>query len=329
MPKHSQIRYITVNVIKQIAWDLWGFKQQLKAIGADFVFTLNDCVNINHKYLLYYFEIPDYRFASNRINAGWYQKISDQITKCFLKRTLMRASHIAASSFFTRDDLLEKYTVPEEKISVIYPAPDILFIPCNSPKYKQQIRKKYRSEDGYLLHFSSNNDPRDNTGTLMKAFSLSLSLMPHNCKLVVCGVDRLRSFGWGETLHKLGLADKIIFTGFISNKDLCEVYQGADAYIDTSLYEGFGFQVVEAMACGLPIICSCTSSLPEVAKDAAIFVDQNNKQSIADAIVSVIGDRDKRRELSEKSLQQVKKFSWERTTREIVALLESFSKDVL
>ena len=106
-----------------------------------------------------------------------------------------------------------------------------------------------------------------------------------------------------------------------------DYYGATDSII--AVFLKFGFQVVEAMACGLPIICSCTSSLPEVAKDAAIFVDQNNKQSIADAIVSVIGDRDKRRELSEKSLQQVKKFSWERTTREIVALLESFSKDVL
>lgn len=324
LPEHSQIQYVPIRVVKQIVWDLSGFERSLKDASANIAFTLSDRVNISHKYLLYYFEVPDYRFCANLVNAGWYQKISDRITRCFLERTLAKSYRIAASSSFTRNDLLNKYKVPENKVSTIHAAPVDMFKPCDDPDKQQMIRQKHGLENGYLLHFSSNNDPRDNTGTLLKAFSLSLNRLAHNHKLVICSVDKLGSFGWGETLHELGLEDQVVFTGFLSDEDLLGVYQCADVYVDTSLYEGFGFQVAEAMACGVPVICSGTSSLPEVAGDAAVYVDQNNEQEIADAIVYVLGDKQKMREMAEKSLKQAKKFSTERTTKEIVELLESY-----
>ena len=322
MPDHPQIRYVPVRVIKQIIWDQWGFERSLKSSRCDSAFTLNDRVNISCKYLLYYFEVPDHRVSANRKNAGLYQKISDQITRCFLKMTFRKAHHIVASSAFTKKDLLDLYDVPEDKVSVVPAAPVAIFKQCDlSSDEKQNIRKKYKAENGYILHFSSNNDPRDNTGTLLKAFSLALSRLEHNFKLVICGVDELRSFGWGETLHELDLEDKVLCVGFLSDDDLLALYQGAEAYVDASLYEGFGFQVAEAMACGVPVICSNASSLPEVAGNAACYIDQNNAEEIADAMVSVLNDKQKKREMSQKSLQQVKKFSMERTAKGIIKLL--------
>jgi len=326
MPKHSQIRYIPVKVIKQIIWDLWGFERSLKTTRCDIAFTLSDRVNISYKYLLYYFEVPDHRMASNRLNAGWYQRISDQMTRCFLKKTFAKADHIAVSSEFTKDDLLNLYNIPIDKISVIYPLAVDVFKASNGADKKQGIKEKYGAKDGYVLHFSSNNDLRDNTGTLLKAFALSLSRIPSGYKLVICGVDKLRSFGWGETLNKLGLETKVICTGFLSDDELLEVYQGADVYVDTSLYEGFGFQVAEAMACGVPVICPDGSSLPEVAGDAAVYIDQKNEKNIADVIVSALNDKNKMQVMSEKGIKQARKFTVGDTTKKIIKLIESIKK---
>jgi len=325
MPQHSQIRYVPVKVIKHIIWDLWGFDKSLKRIKADIALTLNDRVNIGCKYLLYYFEVPDHRIATNCENAGWYQRISDQLTRCFLKRTFTKAHHIAVSSAFTKGDLLNLYNVPEDKVSVVYAAPLAIFKPSNSYDEKQRIKQKYKAKDGYILHFSSNNDPRDNTGTLLKAFKLSLARIPSGYKLAICGVNKLHSFGWGETLRALGLENKVFFPGFLLDKELLEIYQGADLYVDTSLYEGFGYQVAEAMACGVPVVCSDVSSLPEVGGDAAVYVDQNNEQEISDVIVSIAGNGQKMKEMAKKGLEEVKRFSVERTARELVGLLRSIS----
>ena len=321
MPGHFQIRYVPVKMTKQVIWDLWGFERSLKAAACDKAFTLNDRVHISYKYLLYYFEVPDHRANINRVSAGCYQKISDQITKFFLKKTFAKADHIATSSAFTRDNLLNIYNIPKDRISIVYAAPADIFKARHNPDEKQRIRQKYKAEEGYILHFSSNNDPRDNTGRLLKAFSLLINRFATKYKLVICGVDELSSFGWGEVLQEQGLKERVVFAGFLSGKDLLEIYQGADVYVDPSLYEGFGYQVAEAMACGLPIICANTSSLPEIAEDAAVYFDHNSEQRITEAIISVVESKEKMREMSEKSIQQAKKFSIERTKAKIIELL--------
>ncbi|MGK7876188.1 MAG: glycosyltransferase family 4 protein [Xenococcaceae cyanobacterium] len=321
LPSHPKIQYVPIQVFKQITWDLWGFERCLKAIGADLAFTLSDRVRVSRKYLVYFFEIPDYRIADNEAKAGVYQQLSDWMTKNFLASSLQGASHIAASSLFTRNDLITKYQVPEPKVSVIYAAPDPVFVPCSNPEKNQLVREKYQANEGYLLHFSSNNDPRDNTGTLLKAFSLSLKTINHRYKLVIGGVNQLQSFGWDRLLEQLGLQEQVVFAGFVTGNDLVEIFQSADAYVDASLYEGFGFQVAEAITCGIPVICSNVTSLPEVAGDAGILVNPTDEKAIADAIVSVIANPSQRNEMTGKGLQQAKKFSWELTTKELTALM--------
>ncbi|MBS1252871.1 MAG: Mannosylfructose-phosphate synthase [Anaerolineales bacterium] len=109
--------------------------------------------------------------------------------------------------------------------------------------------------------------------------------------------------------------ERVIFLGQVAETDLPALYSGADLFVFPSLYEGFGLPVIEAMACGAPVACSNTSSLPEVAGDAAVYFDPINEDDIAESIRRALGDADLRESLSARSLEQAAKFSWERTAQ--------------
>ncbi|MBI4531146.1 MAG: glycosyltransferase family 4 protein [Candidatus Latescibacteria bacterium] len=323
LPHHYRIHYVPVRVTKQLIWDLWGFDRWLKKTQVDVVFTLADRVRVSRTYVVYLFEIPDYRIALNCRTAGVYQRVSDRITRWCFPRSLRNAAHVATSSVATKNDVIRQYGVPEQKLSVVYSAPDPLFCPCSDVKKIEAIRVRYNAREGYLLHFSSNNDPRDNTGTVLQAFAVSLERLKHSKKLLIGGVRHLESFGWGKLLHDLGLEELVVFTGFTTGTDLVELYQAADVYVDPSLYEGFGFQVVEAMACGTPVITSNVTSLSEVVGDAGILLPPTDTEAFANNLVRVLSDEDLWQSMRHKGLAQVKRFSWQKVVYDVVDTIEN------
>ncbi len=216
---------------------------------------------------------------------------------------------------------IEKYLkVPGEKITVTKLAAGPRYHQLD-PAEIEVMLKRLRLEQPYILYIGS-IEPRKNLLRLLEAYQ-KLCEWSGRWRLVIVGARSYwKSSPVAEKVEKLGLKDKVIFTGYVRDEDLPALYNGADLFCFPSLYEGFGLPVLEAMACGVPVVTSNTSSLPEVAGEAAILVDPYNVTDMAAAMRRILEDRELAGELREKGLARAAQFSWEKTARETIAVYE-------
>jgi glycosyltransferase involved in cell wall biosynthesis len=233
------------------------------------------------------------------------------------------AQAIIAVSQQTKQDLIELYQTPATKIHVIYQGIDPSFVPANAEEIQRvQARYSLPAADGshrpYLLMLGT-LEPRKNHLTAMKALArLKAVGLPH--ALLIAGGE-----GWlfapiRQQVAALGLENDVHFTGYVPAEDLAPLYGGATCVLQPSLYEGFGFPVLEAMACGAPVICSNVSSLPEAAGDAALLVDPLDDAALAAAVQRVLGETGLAAALRRKGLAHAAGFRWERCAAETVEL---------
>jgi glycosyltransferase involved in cell wall biosynthesis len=232
------------------------------------------------------------------------------------------ATRLIADSSATQHDLIERYGVGPDKITVVYPGYDkTIFQPVRDEETIEVVKARYGITDDYIL-FVGTLQPRKNLTSLIKAFS-DLQLPTSNLQLVIAGKK-----GWlykeiFRQVEELGLEAKAVFTGYVPEGNLPALLSGARLFVFPSLYEGFGLPVLEAMACGTPVVCSKVSSLPEVAGDAAVLVDPLDVKGLAAAMERVLGDEELRSDLINRGFAQVRKFSWEKCARETLHVLES------
>jgi glycosyltransferase involved in cell wall biosynthesis len=217
------------------------------------------------------------------------------------------ADAIIAVSRHTRRDLIELYNVPAAKIHVIYEGIDERFAPVNPPDIAA-VRGKYGVERPYLLMVGT-LEPRKNHAAALRALArLKADGFPH-CLVIAGGrgwlFDPIRTL-----VGELGLSADVIFTGRVLDDDLPALYSGADCFLMPSLYEGFGFPVLEAMACGTPVVCSDRSSLPEVAGDAALLIDPEDEERLASAVGHLLADDHLRSQLRQRGEKQAAGFRW-------------------
>ena len=241
------------------------------------------------------------------------------------------AARVLADSQATRDDLVRHYQIPAGKIVVVYPGRDESLAPVTDPAALAAVRARYGLAGRYLLHVGT-LQPRKNLIRLVQAFASLLASgggpSAADLQLVITGKK-----GWlyGDLLaeiDKLGLAaqGRVVLTGYLPDADLPALLSGALAFCFPSLYEGFGFPVIEAMACGAPVVCSNVSSLPEVAGDAALLVDPLDVAALAAALGQIAADEGLRRELSERGLRQAARFSWRQSARQVLDLFEEVGR---
>jgi len=321
LPEHPRVRYLPVKTRPGLWWDFFGWDADLRAAGADLAFVMVERKRISVPYVLYLFEIPDYRVRNNRQWAGPLRRLSDALTLAGFRNMLRRAEHVIAASHFTGEDLTGKYRLRPDKVSVVHPASDGMFGASADAAEAEVARRRFCSEGGYLLHFSSDNDPRDNTPAVLRAFAAWSSRENHGKRLVIAGIDDPRRYRWKDLIGRLDLDGKVTLAPFLTGEDLVRAYRGADVYVDPSLIEGFGFQVAEALACGVPVICSRTGSLPEVAGQAAVLVDPGDAGGLAGAMQAVASDEALRRRLREAAGRQSSKFDWRRSSEKLTALI--------
>ena len=225
------------------------------------------------------------------------------------------ATHVLADSAATQNDLVRFYGVPKEKITVVYPGRDESLARVDPAP----VRARYGLAPDYLLHVGT-LQPRKNLTPLMDA-TASLRARWPGLQLVLAGQP-----GWqaGPILAQARAhSDSVRLLDYVPDDDLRGLYSGARAFVFPSLYEGFGFPVLEAMACGTPVVCSNTSSLPEVAGKAALLVDPKNTAALASAIGRLLEDASLRERLIAMGLDQVRRFSWERAAQETLAVLDN------
>jgi glycosyltransferase involved in cell wall biosynthesis len=247
--------------------------------------------------------------------------------KNWTKKSVAQASHILTISEFTKKEIIHFYNYPAEKITVTYPGiKKIKNKKLNIKDTYQKLKRKYNIIKRKYFLYIGTLQPRKNLTLLIEAFkSLNTQYSILSTRLVIVGKK-----GWlykeiFEKVKALGLEKNVIFTGYLPEEEKFALLKNAFAFILPSLYEGFGIPVLEAMQVGCPVIVSKTSSLPEVAGQAAIYI--NNPQSI-DSLYQAMRkmvklDENKRKELISQGFKQAKKFSWEKAAKQTLKVLES------
>lgn len=229
-----------------------------------------------------------------------------------------RADHIITVSQASKNDIVSKYRIDPEKISVIDEAPRDEFRPMNPETCRARMEGKYGIRDPFVLYVGRIN-PRKNLLRLVDAFSI-LRHKGISQKLVIVGKQDLLAEQVVQRVKELSLEEAVIFTGYVDWDDVPMFYNAADVFVFPSICEGFGLPVVEAMACGVPVVTSRGSSLEEVAGDAAALADPYSIDSIAEEINKVLSHQELRTSLREKGLKRVKDFDAARSAQQTIAV---------
>lgn len=249
-----------------------------------------------------------------------HQMKATLIERLTLPRAIKRTAHITTVSTNTKHDLQKLFHVPSEKITIIPCAADESFRPFSSEE-KEKFKAAHDLPDDFLLAVGT-LEPRKNFQLIIESFA-SLSEKFPDLHLIIIGGKGWKYKHIFDTIHKFHLQKKVHFTGYVPSNDLPGYYNLARAFIFPSLYEGFGIPLLEAMKCGCPVICSNTSSLPEVVEDAALLIDPHDTKSLSSAIEKLLLDENLAHTLREKGLRQSEKFSWPASASAIYSLLDT------
>lgn len=236
-----------------------------------------------------------------------------------IKNSCKWAKKIIAVSENTKKDLIKFYNVPEEKIRVVYEGCSIYYPELVLGSNGNEMLKRVQ-HDKYLL-FIGRLEERKNTIGIVKAFNILKSKYKILHKLVLAGKP---GFGYEKIKNKLAQSrrkDAIIELGFISEEEKQYLLKNAEVFLFPSFYEGFGLPILEAQNAGVPVVTSNVSSIPEVVSDSALLVDPNNAKEIADAVYKIISNENIKKDLVQKGLENVKRFSWSKCAREIAEVL--------
>ncbi len=223
--------------------------------------------------------------------------------------SVTRARRVLADSENTRLDLIELLGVPADKISVVPPGVGPEFRPVRDTVQLNAVRERYHLPPWFIL-FVGTIEPRKNLARLIAAYGQlrRQTGLPH--ALVLAGGQGWLSQGIYEQVAKEGLSEHVLFPGFVADEHLPALYTLADVFAFPSLYEGFGIPPLEAMACGTPVVASNNSSLPEATGSAALLVDAEDMEGLADAMARVLGDAVLRARLSDLGRAQAARFTW-------------------
>ncbi len=226
---------------------------------------------------------------------------------------------IITVSEFSKKELIDLYKINPNKIEVLYEG---------VPKMKkikdeevQTILDKLKVKTPYFFYIG-NRRPRKNLIGLLDSFKLFQKVHP-NYYLVMAGKKEKRFIDLEGEIKKRKIGKNVILTGFVSKEEKTALYKGSEAFVFPSFYEGFGLPVLEAQSLGIPVLTSNISSLPEVAGEAALYIDPYDKRTIAYGLEQITLDNNLRNELIEKGFQNVKRFSWERSVQQLLNLFNS------
>ena len=240
-------------------------------------------------------------------------------------RAVQAADHILADSHATKADLMDLLEVSADKVTVVWLAAHARFKPITDAETRRQL-KLMGAPSSYLL-FVGTFEPRKNVAGLLSAYRALVDRNTNAPPLVISG----RS-GWlfEETLaqvDRLRLRERITFLDTPSDSDLVALYNGASMVVLPSYYEGFGLPVLEAMACGTPVVISNRGSLPEIAGDVAVVVDPDDPDGLASAMDRILNDPDLQSRMRSKGPARASEFSWDRCARETLQVYRRVLRD--
>lgn len=264
--------------------------------------------------------VHDFSFM---LQPQWHPKERlEYFNENFLKN-IKNSDHIITGSYYTKQEILKYLDFPDEKITVIYHGVDHTLFRLYPSESLLQTKKKYDLPDSFVL-FVGSIEPRKNLLILLKAYTQLAEDIKQNLPLVLVGFK-----GWQnkEIMQEIQYNKKhVIYLGYLSDEELAHVYNLASIFVYPSLYEGFGIPPLEAMACGTPVIASRVSSLPEVCKDAALYIDPENSTNLEQVITTLYKNKVLQEQLRQKGLEHVKQFTWEKSSKAHFEVFDSLMK---
>ncbi len=239
-----------------------------------------------------------------------YPRLRGWFLKAKIPASIRRARAIIAISEFTRNDIMRLFSIPREKIHMIYQGIDAdRFSQSQLSDDWISIQRRYRLPDEYMLAVG-HLEPRKNYEGLLKALAFIRDHFHLHYHLVICGQENWYFKSIYDLAKSLDLLSLVHFSGFVSDQHIVSLYQNASLFIAPSLFEGFGFTPLEACAAGVPVLASNATTHPETLKDAALYFDPLEYKDLAEKIVRLEQNERKKAELVEKGQKRVKEFSW-------------------
>jgi glycosyltransferase involved in cell wall biosynthesis len=254
-----------------------------------------------------------------------YQNLGNLYRRVLVPKLVNKSNLIITVSEFERQNIINKLKVPEEKVVVVYNAVSERFNNNYASEQLIAFKKQYGLPDKYIL-FLGNTAPKKNTKNVIKAYieycnsekaPIPLVLLDYSKELVLMQLEELQA---------KQLIDQFVFPGYVPHNQMPLMYNAATLFLYPSLRESFGLPILEAMACGVPVITSATSSMPEVAQDAAVLINPFSYKEISEAISVTLTSPDKLSTYKSKGLERSKDFTWENAATQVLNIYEKIEK---
>lgn len=244
------------------------------------------------------------------------------INKMIIPPSIHRTDVIVADSAWTLLDVKRYLNPPDKKMFVAHLGLNHIFYQRSPMEAQKILKERFGLTSPFLLTVGT-FEPRKNIAGILEAFSLIADAVPHH--LAVVGQSGWKNKDVMDRLMKSKICSRVHMLGYVEDGILPYVYSAADIFVFPSLYEGFGLPPLEAMACGVPVVASNVSSIPEVVGDAALLVDPNDPKQIAARILEIVENESLRHELIFKGLNQAAKFKWEKTAKKMLDIFSMFN----
>ena len=255
-------------------------------------------------------------------NKSLYQNMGWLYRRLVVPKILKKCERIITVSNFEKNNIMKKLAIPEQQMAMIYNGYNDWFKPVNDT---QNIYQKYIEKPGYFF-FLGNTDPKKNTERTLIAYSRYLEQSTVKRKLLMADLDKAYLNGIVERNHIENILPSIVMPGYIVNSDLPYIYNNAFAFLYTSLRESFGIPLLEAMACGTPVITSNTSSMPEIGGEDAILINPESPDEITEKMLQLERDQDFYNQQKKIGLERAQLFSWKETAEQLLIVYESVYK---
>jgi glycosyltransferase involved in cell wall biosynthesis len=254
----------------------------------------------------------------------YYSGFARRYLRFSTKFVLKKATKIIAVSNFTKEELIDIYQTDENKIKVVYNGYNQFYQKSKSPRVSQKILNKLKIKKPFLLSIGR-LEKKKNTPGIIESFRILIAdqtLSNFDLQLVLVGQPGLGYNEIKEQIRKSKLTDRVILTGWLNDQVKAGLIEEAEVFVFPSFYEGFGIPIIEAMAAGIPVVTSNVASCPEIAEKAALIVDPQNHQAIAEATKKILLDSQLKEELIKRGLERAKAFSWQKCAQETLRILE-------
>ncbi|WP_445748076.1 glycosyltransferase family 4 protein [Polaribacter sp.] len=261
-------------------------------------------------------------------SASAYQKFGNIYRKLIVPRVVKKSKKVITVSHFEKNRIGEFFGIKgDKKLDAIYNGVSEHFKPITNNEELLRVKNKYHLPDKFFF-FLGNTDPKKNTKGTLKAFSDFLKQSNSDYKLVMLDYDKVELNKLLLEIDDINLINQIVLTGYVVNTDLPAIYAQCAIFLYPSLRESFGIPMLEAMSCNVPVITSNTSSMPEVAADAAHIINPFQPQEITNGIIKILNDGDYRKSLCEKGLERSKQFSWKNMAKDYLKQYELIHRSI-